>query len=181
MPTLQAPRLAAGAQPAPPPLRRHSSPLNAPAPPSLCRYYSLFTLVMLVSFECTVVGQRLRNLSDVRKLQAPKQVGARSRGWQARSGNLRSLPAAAHGVGLVLRGWPCAPRAPMLLAAAGQGVCPLHPNPPLLCPMHRSRSLCTATASGASCRATRCCQETLCRSHVAPAQVGRTLAKGQAL
>lgn len=36
-------------------------------------YYSLFTLVMLVSFECTVVGQRLRNLSDVRKLQAPKQ------------------------------------------------------------------------------------------------------------
>ena len=40
------------------------------------RYYSLFTLVMLVSFECTVVGQRLRNLSDVRSLQAPKQVGA---------------------------------------------------------------------------------------------------------
>ena len=29
---------------------------------------------MLVSFECTVVGQRLRNLSDVRSLQAPKQV-----------------------------------------------------------------------------------------------------------
>ncbi|PSC72522.1 putative manganese-transporting ATPase PDR2 [Micractinium conductrix] len=36
-------------------------------------YYSLFTLVMLVSFECTVVGQRLKNLQDVRRLQAPKQ------------------------------------------------------------------------------------------------------------
>lgn len=40
----------------------------------LRRYYSLFTLVMLVTFECTVVGQRLKNLSDVRRLQAPKQV-----------------------------------------------------------------------------------------------------------
>ena len=38
------------------------------------RYYSLFTLFMLVTFECTVVGQRLRNLNDVRRLQAPKQV-----------------------------------------------------------------------------------------------------------
>ena len=28
---------------------------------------------MLVSFECTVVGQRLKNLQDVRKLQAPKE------------------------------------------------------------------------------------------------------------
>lgn len=36
-------------------------------------YYSLFTLFMLVSFECTVVGQRLKNLSDVRRLQAVKQ------------------------------------------------------------------------------------------------------------
>lgn len=42
-----------------------------------CRYYSLFTLFMLVMFECTVVGQRLRNLHDVRALQQPKQV----RGW----------------------------------------------------------------------------------------------------
>lgn len=41
---------------------------------ALHRYYSLFTLVMLVTFECTVVGQRLKNLSDVRRLQAPKQV-----------------------------------------------------------------------------------------------------------
>lgn len=44
-----------------------------------CRYYSLFTLMMLVMFECTVVGQRLRNLHDVRALQQPKQA---SRRWQ---------------------------------------------------------------------------------------------------
>lgn len=36
-------------------------------------YYSAFTLLMLVSFECTVVGQRKKNLSDVRRLQAPKE------------------------------------------------------------------------------------------------------------
>lgn len=40
---------------------------------------------MLVSFECTVVGQRLRNLSDVRRLQAPKQV----RGTPGRAGGGR--------------------------------------------------------------------------------------------
>lgn len=28
---------------------------------------------MLVMFECTVVGQRLRNLSELRSLQSPKQ------------------------------------------------------------------------------------------------------------
>ncbi|KDD75339.1 hypothetical protein H632_c733p0, partial [Helicosporidium sp. ATCC 50920] len=36
-------------------------------------YYSLFTLLMLVSFECTVVAQRLRNLKDVRRLQAARR------------------------------------------------------------------------------------------------------------
>lgn len=36
-------------------------------------YYSLFTLFMLITFECTVVHQRLRNLADLRGLQAPKQ------------------------------------------------------------------------------------------------------------
>lgn len=30
---------------------------------------------MLVTFECTVVMQRLKNLHDIRALQAPKQVG----------------------------------------------------------------------------------------------------------
>lgn len=39
-----------------------------------CRYYSLFTLGMLVMFECTVVTQRLRNLKELRSLQTPKQA-----------------------------------------------------------------------------------------------------------
>ena len=34
--------------------------------------YSAFTLLMLVGFESTVVGQRLRNLTELRGLQAPK-------------------------------------------------------------------------------------------------------------
>lgn len=38
---------------------------------------------MLVTFECTVVGQRLKNLSDVRRLQAPKQVR-----WLAITGSI---------------------------------------------------------------------------------------------
>ncbi|CAL8460618.1 g147 [Coccomyxa elongata] len=37
-------------------------------------YYSLFTLGMLVMFECTVVGQRLRNLRELRSLTTPKQA-----------------------------------------------------------------------------------------------------------
>ena len=41
---------------------------------ALCRYYSLFTLGMLVMFECTVVGQRLRNLRELRSLTVPKQA-----------------------------------------------------------------------------------------------------------
>ena len=38
------------------------------------RYYSLFTLGMLVMFECTVVAQRLRNLKELRTLSTPKQA-----------------------------------------------------------------------------------------------------------
>ena len=38
-----------------------------------CRYYSLFTLGMLVMFECTVVGSRIRNVRELRSLQTPKQ------------------------------------------------------------------------------------------------------------
>lgn len=36
-------------------------------------YYSAFTLFMLVTFESTVVGQRLRNLKELRSLQTAKQ------------------------------------------------------------------------------------------------------------
>lgn len=37
------------------------------------RYYSIFTLGMLVMFECTVVMQRQKNLRELRALQTPKQ------------------------------------------------------------------------------------------------------------
>ena len=42
-------------------------------PRGLCRYYSLFTLGMLVMFECTTVFQRMRHLNELRSLQTPKQ------------------------------------------------------------------------------------------------------------
>lgn len=38
------------------------------------RYYSLFTLGMLVTFECTVVLQRIRQLKELRSLQTPRQT-----------------------------------------------------------------------------------------------------------
>ena len=34
----------------------------------------MFTLAMLVLFECSVVMQRMRNLRELRSLQAPKQA-----------------------------------------------------------------------------------------------------------
>lgn len=58
-------------------------------PPSL-RYYSIFTLFMLIMFECTVVFQRQRNLKELRSLQTPKQRvqvgGARGGGGAGAAG-----------------------------------------------------------------------------------------------
>lgn len=53
-------------------------------------YYSLLTLFMLVTFESTVVGQRLRNLNQVRALQQPRQPLKvyRAGKWEILSGDL---------------------------------------------------------------------------------------------
>ena len=53
--------------------KMHLPDPNQILPGSFCRYYSLFTLAMLVMFESTVVTQRLRNLKELRSLQNPKQ------------------------------------------------------------------------------------------------------------
>lgn len=122
---------------------------------------------MLVSFECTVVGQRLRNLSDVRKLQAPKQV--RLAAEQGAQHHRRPQPTATHGAAPMptrrQRAWACFSR------VARPGLSPLLALPLLLCPLYCSRCMCTAAASGESCREMRCCQGTSCRSRAAQAQV----------
>lgn len=56
----------------PNPTRRAAAGANHPRC-SRTRYYSIFTLLMLVVFESTVVHQRQRNLAELRALQTPKQ------------------------------------------------------------------------------------------------------------
>ena len=48
-----------------------------------CRYYSVFTLVMLVLFECTVIKSRLRNIDELRELATPASLVTvfRSNSW----------------------------------------------------------------------------------------------------
>jgi cation-transporting ATPase 13A1 len=52
--------------------RPETKPTTKPNQTTKNSIYSLFTLGMLVVFECTVVFQRLRNLKELRALQTPK-------------------------------------------------------------------------------------------------------------
>ena len=57
-----------------------------------CRYYSLFTLGMLVVFECTTVFQRMRHLNELRALQTPKQALQASLKKSTQSTQASSVP-----------------------------------------------------------------------------------------
>jgi hypothetical protein len=54
--------------------RAAAAPESKRALPPPPRYYSIFTLFMLVAFECTVVSQRVRNLKELRSLTTPKMA-----------------------------------------------------------------------------------------------------------
>ena len=76
--------------------------------PCCARYYSLFTLGMLVMFECTVVGQRLRNLRELRSLTVPKQalLVYRQGRWDQLPGDAL-LPGDVISIGRSSGGTPC--------------------------------------------------------------------------
>lgn len=73
---------------------------------------------MLVTFECTVVMQRLKNLHDIRALQAPKQVGWDARVFWRQAHGRRGWALGFHALsGTVLSCiWPRIPRLQSIMA-----------------------------------------------------------------
>lgn len=133
------------------------------------RYYSLFTLGMLVMFECTVVAQRQRNLRELRSLQTPKQRVKVYRGgkWEVRvreRARVRDLCVCAR----VLRGWRVPPRGLALCDADTAGAAAGAHGASAVRATRRALRCCKHIAGvRRRCLARRCCPVT------SPAFVGR--------
>ena len=78
---------------------------------------------MLVMFECTVVGQRLRNLRELRSLTVPKQALQvyRQGRWDQLPGDAL-LPGDVISIGRPSGGEPCQGMNSSLLGPRGEGL-----------------------------------------------------------